>query len=325
MTEIKTLHLKSDKKSLKIAAKIIKTGGIVAFPTETVYGLGADAFNKEAIKKVFAVKNRPFNDPLIVHIADVKLIEKIAFVDERVKYITKKFWPGPLTIVLKKKNSIPDIVTNSMDTVAVRMPNCKIALELIKLSTGAVAAPSANPFGYLSPTEAEHVSSHFDGKIDAIIDGGRTQVGLESTVIDLSSDTIKLLRPGGISIETIEETLKGKIEFSHIVTGKSPGELKQHYSPEKKLIIATHSELKKVDGSSSGLILFKNTGEQFNFKEIKFLSKNGDIKEAAKNLYATLHQMDKMNIEKIYIEEVPSFGLGSAIMDRIIKAANKFK
>lgn len=325
MSNVKTLYLKSDYKSIKIAAKIIKEGGIVAFPTETVYGLGADAFNENAIKKVFEVKNRPFNDPLIVHVADLKIIEKIAYLDDRVFLLIKKFWPGPLTLVLKKKKVIPDIVTNNLDTVAIRMPDCKIALKLIKLSTGALAAPSANPFGYISPTEAIHVVTHFDGKIHAIIDGGRTKVGVESTVLDLSTEEIKLLRPGGVSLEEIEHALKNKIEYSHIITGRSPGELKHHYSPKKPLFIIKYEEIKKIDGSLSGLILFKETRENFNFKEIRFLSKKGDIKEAAKNLYACLYELDNLDIEKIYIEEVPSFGIGSAIMDRIIKAANGFK
>lgn len=325
MSNVKTLYLKSDYKSIKIAAKIIKEGGIVAFPTETVYGLGADAFNENAIKKVFEVKNRPLNDPLIVHVADLKIIEKIAYLDDRVFLLIKKFWPGPLTLVLKKKKVIPDIVTNNLDTVAIRMPDCKIALKLIKLSTGALAAPSANPFGYISPTEAIHVVTHFDRKIHAIIDGGRTKVGVESTVLDLSTEEIKLLRPGGVSLEEIEHALKNKIEYSHIITGRSPGELKHHYSPKKPLFIIKYEEIKKIDGSLSGLILFKETRENFNFKEIRFLSKKGDIKEAAKNLYACLYELDNLDIEKIYIEEVPSFGIGSAIMDRIIKAANGFK
>ena len=244
--------------TIREAAQIIKNGGLVAFPTETVYGLGANALNPFAVAKIFELKERPSFDPLIVHIASFVDLQILSTgVTENVLRLAKHFWPGPLTIVLPKSQLVPDIVTSGLDTVGIRMPNNSIALELIKESKCPIAAPSANKFGQLSPVNAQHVKKQLPN-VDYFLDGGHTTVGIESTIVSIEGDICQLLRPGFITLEEIEKALPNTFVFNHTKPEKlvAPGLLKSHYSPQKPLYI-----LKEPFGNipeSSGLILHRN-------------------------------------------------------------------
>ncbi len=228
---------KINDETIRLAAARIVQGGLVAFPTETVYGLGADAFNPDALALIFEIKNRPRFDPLIVHIAALNTIEKVADlsmldtdVRKKLDALTEKFWPGPLTLILPKKQTVPDLATGGLSTVAVRLPSLASARQLIAFSTGAVAAPSANPFGCLSPTSAEHVLAMLGDKVEIILDGGPTQVGLESTVLDICGP--RILRPGGVPKEAIEALIGALAENQALgESAVSPGMMKSHYAP----------------------------------------------------------------------------------------------
>jgi L-threonylcarbamoyladenylate synthase len=311
------------------AAEIIRKGGIVAFPTETVYGLGADVFNPLAVARVFEVKRRPYFDPLIVHVAnpnDVKgLVKEIP---SNAKKLIERFWPGPLTVVLLKEEGIPDIVTAGLPTIAIRMPDHPMALSLIKESKCPIAAPSANPFGYLSPTTAEHVREQLGDQVDLILDGGPCPVGVESTVVSFSENKPRLLRPGGVSLEEIE-TILGKVEISPIEEDRpsAPGMLPRHYAPRTPIVVLDWDE-KNLDiykGKNIGLLAFQETKNNLKFPYVEILSKKGDIREAAANFFAAIRRLDAMNLDLILAEPVPEIGLGRAIMDRLRRASqNQF-
>ena len=309
------------------AAAALAQGGLVAFPTETVYGLGGDAFNVSALARIFEVKNRPHFDPLIIHIAEIAALDRLvlwdALEDEAKKtldMLIENFWPGPLTLVLPKKPELPNLATAGLATAAIRFPACEAAQKLIRLSTGAVAAPSANPFGCLSPTRAEHVLSQLGDKIDFILDGGRTDVGLESTVLDISASPFKILRPGGLSKERIE-ALIGPVENSE--TGEaieSPGQLKSHYAPRTPFCLCHPGELASLPiASDEGRLYFSSAADSD--PRIKVLSPKGDLAEAAANLFDMLHELDKLGLRLIRAEEAPAQGLGVAINDRLRRAA----
>jgi len=316
------------------AAEIIRRGGLVAFPTETVYGLGADALNARAVARIFEVKRRPRFDPLIVHISDFSMVYELCdHVDERAEKLMRAFWPGPLTIVLPKSEIVPDIVTASLPTVAVRMPAHPIALRLIEKARTPIAAPSANPFGYLSPTSADDVREMLGDRIDMIIDGGRCPIGVESTVIYIAGDKKIVLRPGGLPVEEIERVI-GAVEIeSHEKKQKprSPGQLPKHYAPRTPLVIASADEIRtgtvkrEMRHKRCGLLAFKKpTPECYhNYDAIEVLSDKGDLVEAAANLFACLRRLDRRNLDIIYAEPVPEVGLGRAVMDRLRKAAWK--
>ena len=314
--------LKPNKKTFKEAAKIIKEGNLVAFPTETVYGLGADALNPKAVAKIFSVKNRPYFNPLIVHIANFKDLEYLSNkINQKTKLLIEKFWPGPLTLILPKSNIVPDIVTAGIQSVAIRMPSHPVALEFIKTTGTVIAAPSANPFGYISPTEPIHVINQIGDKIDLIIDGGKCPIGIESTVIELVNEPT-ILRFGAVPIEEIEEAI-GKVKISTLSkTPRSPGQLSSHYSPQTKLKIIK----KKIESSKElkiGLLAFKKPKNNIGFEKIEVLSDEGDLIEATSNLFSCLHKLDSANLDIIYVEPVPEIGLGRAIMDRLRKAEHK--
>jgi len=317
--------LKASEENLKIAAEVIRKGGLVAFPTETVYGLGGDAFNPDAVARIFEVKERPSFDPIIVHIADFKDIRRLCRkVDERAKTLAERFWPGPLTIVLKKSEEVPDIVTAGLDTVAVRMPSHPVARKLIEYSKTPIAAPSANLFGKLSPTTAEHVKEQLGDRIDIIIDAGRCPVGVESTVIDLTKEPT-ILRLGGTPVEEIEKVI-GKVRIlTHSDKPRSPGQLSKHYSPKTPLRII-RGEIDVEHGKKAGLLAFRQPDDEIakRFEKIEVLSNSDDLNEAlrqaAQNLFSALHRLDKANLDVIYAERVPEIGLGKAIMDRLRKA-----
>ena len=345
------------KKLIEKAAKIIKKGGLVAFPTETVYGLGANALNKKAVGKIFEVKGRPIDNPLIVHIADFKDLKKLAISIPKEAEIlvyppkfclaksrrARKFWPGPLTLVLFKKKIVPDEVTAGTGTVAIRMPKNKIALELIKAAKVPIAAPSANLAGRPSPTTAQHVFEDFGDRVDLIIDGGRTKVGVESTVLDLTVKPPQILRPGGVSFEELKKILKnikphpfllGKELKDKVI--KSPGMKYRHYAP-KALLILVKRNLKERVKKFKNLINFykkqkKIVGVMISQETKKFLKK-GDVilvvgsrknlKEISRNLFKTLREFDKKKVGVILAETFPEKGIGFAIMHRLKKAAQK--
>ncbi len=312
--------LKPDDETLKKAATIIREGGLVAFPTETVYGLGANAFNKEAVAKIFETKQRPAFDPLIVHIADFEAIEYLCSeVHEKVIFLIKKFWPGPLTLVLPKKNIVPDIVSAGLKTVAVRMPSHPVALKLIKEVGVPISAPSANLFGKLSPTTADHVKEQLGEKIDLIIDGGRCPIGVESTILYFAPEPI-ILRPGGLPVEEIERVI-GKVKtLTYSERPYSPGQLLYHYAPRTPLRIIRDKGVSIPSHIKAGLLAFTFPENRELFKEIEVLSSSGDLREAAANLFVCLHRLDKAKVDIIYAEPVPEVGLGKAIMNRLRKA-----
>lgn len=316
------MKLKATTKSITLASSIIKKGGLVAFPTETVYGLGADALNPQAVAKIFEVKKRPTFDPLIVHIDDLIWLKKLTRkVDKKAFTLIKRFWPGPLTLVLPKSSVVPDIVTAGLDTVAVRMPSHLVARKLIKLSRTPIAAPSANTFGHLSPTTAKHVEDQLGEKIDLILDDGRCSIGVESTVLFAVGDEITLLRPGGISVEEIEKVV-GKVSFSKTKRIQSPGQLPSHYAPKSPLkIIESLDQI--PDDKNIGVLLFKTPPFTLRAKTVEILTKKGDLREAATNLFSALHRLDESKVSVIYAESMPKTGLGLAIMDRLQRASFK--
>ena len=314
--------IKSTDQNISRAAKIIQSGGLVVFPTETVYGLGENVFNENAVIKIFNAKQRPRFDPLIVHIAEKKQLNDICYYNN--KQITKlinAFWPGPLTIIFPKKKSIPDIVTAGLQTVAVRMPAHPVAKKLIKQSKCPIAAPSANKFSYITPTSAQTVYEQLSGKVDLILDDGQSNIGIESTVISLIDKPV-ILRPGGLDKEKIEKII-GEIGIDKINSKlKSPGQLKKHYAPDTKIeFLLKNTKINK--NKKNGLIVFSNLPENRTlFSHIEVLSPSGDLNEAARNLFSILYKLDKMKLAKIYVEKVPEKDIGIAIMDRLKKAVN---
>lgn len=314
--------VKPTDQALKEAASLIRKGQVVAFPTETVYGLGANAFEAKAVTKIFEVKQRPYFDPLIVHIADFKDLEKLCRkVNKKARILAKKFWPGPLTLLLPKSKLIPEIVTASLETVAIRMPSHPVALKLIKEARVPIAAPSANLFGCLSPTTAQHVAEQIGKKIGLIIDGGKCPLGIESTVIDPISKTV--LRLGGLPLEEIEKVI-GKVKISSFnQLPLSPGQLPHHYCPRTPLKILENKNFNLPKGVKAGLLAFKPPKDKLSFKRIEVLSVSEDLQEAASNFFSSLHKLDKANLDIIYAQPLPEKGLGRAMMDRLRKAESK--
>ncbi|MCP4136903.1 MAG: threonylcarbamoyl-AMP synthase [bacterium] len=318
------IHTPTDE-NIEKAAAIIRSGGLVSFPTETVYGLGSDAFNPVAVTKIFEAKERPFFDPLIVHIAEMAQLEELTpEISQTVKNIADKFWPGPLTIVVPKSDKVPQIVTSGLETVAVRMPKHEVAHKLIQRSGTAITAPSANPFGYLSPTRALHVQNQLGNRVDMILDGGDCEVGVESTIVKIEQDRNLLLRPGGIAVEELEKIL-GTIERS-VTPGErpnAPGQLPWHYSPATPLKIVDKIDHMYLTEKNAGFLLFKSPAIDFPRERTEILSPQGEIHEAAANLFSSLHRLDSLNLAVLYAEAIPETGLGLAIMDRLRKASQR--
>ena len=315
------------EENISKAAELIQEGELVSFATETVYGLGANALNPDACEKIFKAKERPHYDPLIVHIHSTEQLTEIA--DEIPQLALKAatyFWPGPLTMVLKKKKCIPDSITANLDTVAVRMPKHKLALALLKKANVPIAAPSANPFGYLSPTTALHVDEQLGNRVKMVLDGGECECGVESTIIDFTKPTPELLRHGGIPKEEIEE-ICGMVMLGTAVLEKplAPGQLASHYSPETKLVILSKDE-RPDESLRYGILTHSGLNKGLkDCEHVERISPAGDLKEAAHNLFSALHRLDKMKLDIIYAYEFPEDGLGAAIMDRLRKAAFKIK
>lgn len=309
--------------AVKEASKILREGGVIAFPTETVYGLGADAFNAAAVSRIFEIKNRPLYDPLIIHIGETGDLEKVCVEIPELAYrLIERFWPGPLTLVLRKKKEVPELVTSGLENAAVRMPAHEAALALIREAGTPLAAPSANPFGYISPTTALHVAEQLGGKVDMILDGGPCRVGVESTVLDLTESVPVILRSGGIAAEEIESAA-GKVVINAASDGahpKAPGRLLKHYAPRTPLkIVKSLAEVRNPE--NSGALCLKPSPHAGSFKQAETLSSAGDFREAAANLYSAMHRLDAAGLRVIYAEEMAEEGLGRAVMDRLRRAA----
>ncbi|AEH25505.1 L-threonylcarbamoyladenylate synthase [Pyrococcus yayanosii] len=333
MTIVINMRRGLDKRKLMVAARLIREGKLVAFPTETVYGLGADALNERAVRRIFEAKNRPADNPLIVHIADFEQLKELAQeIPKEAKLLAERFWPGPLTLVLLKAENVPRVTTGGLDAVAVRMPAHEIALALIRLSGKPIAAPSANISGRPSPTTAEHVAEDLYGKIECIVDGGETRIGVESTVIDLTERPPVLLRPGGLPLEDIEAVI-GKVRIHPAVFGKktdvakAPGMKYRHYAPRAEVIVVEGSR-ERVEAKIAEVVEeLKRKGlrvgvigrESYGADEFYHLGET--VEEVARNLFRALREMDKRGVDVIVAEGVEEKGLGLAVMNRLRKAA----
>lgn len=306
---------------ISLAVQILQQGGLVSIPTETVYGLAGNALNEKAVAEIFRVKNRPTFDPLIVHLSGSDQLEKFASeIPEKAYRLVEAFWPGPLTLLLKRKPVIPDLVTSGLDRAGFRCPAHPLTLELLRALPFPLAAPSANPFGYISPTTAVHVNQQLGGQIEYILDGGSCAVGVESTIIGFEQDEVLVYRLGGITLEQLEP-ITGKIRTSlHSNSGPStPGQLTSHYAPRKKLLIGNISELmQQFAGQSFGVLSFRHN---YGAAAQRILSPAGDLTEAARNLFRYMRELDQEPIELILTESVPETGLGPAINDRLRRAA----
>jgi L-threonylcarbamoyladenylate synthase len=312
---------------LNLVKKELIKGEPVAIPTETVYGLAANAFKATSVDKIFHLKQRPANNPLIVHIPSSEFLSKIACeIPESAKRLATAFWPGPLTLVLKKQKVIPDRVTAGKDTVGVRIPKHTLTLKLLKQLDFPLAAPSANPFGAISPTTAVHVSHAFQDKLKYVLDGGPCERGLESTIIGFENDQAVLYRHGAISLEAIEEIV-GKIHVKNKneESPEAPGMLSKHYAPKTPIVLSTEiaKDVKTYRLKKLGLLFFKDAQGFDKLHQVKVLSPKGDLKEAAKKLYTALHHLDQLDLDLIITEHFPENDLGRTINDRLKRAVKK--
>lgn len=312
-------------KDINLAVTILNNNGVIGFPTETVYGLAGNIYNESAINKIFEIKKRPKFNPLIVHISKVEDLHNIAVdIPEKALQLANHFWPGSLTLLLKKHPSISDLITAGKPTVAVRIPNHKLALELLDALDFPLAAPSANPFGSISPTTAQHVADYFSTELELVLDGGNCENGIESTIVGFDNEKVIVYRLGAIAIEEIE-ALIGKTEtfISDDVAPVAPGMIKKHYAPKTNFIltddveneIANHANLK------IGILSFYKQYDSEFIKSIKILSPEKNLKEASKNLYAAMHELDKENLDIIIAEKFEDNNLGKSINDRLTRAA----
>jgi L-threonylcarbamoyladenylate synthase len=312
-----------DSEAVSRAASLLARGEVVAFPTETVYGLGADAFNAVAVAKIFELKKRPHFDPLIIHVSRKEWIATlVSDIPTQARLLIDRFWPGPLTIILPKKEIIPDIVTAGLPTVAIRMPNHPVALSLIERLGRPVAAPSANPFGYMSTTTAIDVASLFDDRLPLILDGGPCSFGIESTIISLSGGNVRLHRHGSISIEELAAVVGEVSERRQTDDNcEAPGELPFHYAPLTPLVIVPGPG--EIDVENSAFLSFSEPTGAIKARHVRVLSPSGDLREAAANFFSYLIQLDRKRVDIIYAQKVPEKGLGKAIMERLRKAEQK--
>ncbi len=314
-------------KNINIAIDTLNNNDVVAIPTETVYGLAGNAFSESALNKIFAVKKRPLFNPLIVHIKSIEQLESIAIeIPENAIKLAKYFWPGPLTLILKKNSAVSNLVTAGKPTVAVRVPNHPLTLSLLDSLQFPLAAPSANPFGSISPTSAKHDLNYFEKTIDVILDGGDCENGVESTIIGFEDNEPILYRHGSISIEEIELKIgKVKIHTNNNSNPNAPGMLSRHYSPSTSIYLTNNVTeiINSFYEKKIGLLMFKNKVIADEIIHQEILSENGDMKVAAQNLYAALHRLDNCNLDVIIAEKFPDKGLGKTINDRLERAAKK--
>lgn len=337
---IKINPMAIDGKAIARAGDILKRGGLVAFPTETVYGLGGDATNPDASHRIYRAKGRPSDNPLIVHITNMKALEEIvAQVPSAADILAERFWPGPLTMIFQKNDRIPYETTGGMDTVAVRMPSDPIARALIDASSGYVAAPSANTSGRPSPTRAEHVAQDLTGKIDMIIDGGPVHIGLESTIVDLTEEVPMILRPGYITLEMLRRELgevrvdPGLIAADSDRKPKAPGMKYRHYAPRADLKVVegeTGAVVQKINSLCKelvagkkrvGIIATEETKDQYRQGIVISIGGRDDEEAIARHLYGSLRQFDELGVDVIFSESFAAAGMGQAIMNRLLKAA----
>jgi len=343
-----TLLLKVDSKrpeieKIRVAANVIRKGGIVAFPTETVYGLGADALNPEAVMKVFEAKRRPADNPVIVHVAKREDVYRLVInVPRAAERLMAQFWPGPLTLVLKRSKIVPDITVVGLDTIAIRMPSNKVALALIRESMTPIAAPSANLAGKPSPTTAKHVIDDLAGRIDVILDAGPTKIGVESTVIDMTASIPQILRPGGTPYEKLKSVL-GEVKLHpiaianrkvRVIRARSPGMKHRHYAPEAEMVIVEgkfDKVIRKVqelassymaEGKRVGILATDESLSNYSADVVKSLGSRGDLTIIAKNLFRLLREFDEEKVDIIIAEGITPQGLGLAVMNRLRRAAN---
>jgi L-threonylcarbamoyladenylate synthase len=327
---------------IQIAAQIIRKGGLVAFPTETVYGLGADALNPDAVLTLFEAKKRPLDNPPIIHIADLSEVFKLAHeVPKKAELIMKEFWPGPLTLIFKRSNIVPSVTVAGLDTVAIRMPKHKVALSLIGQSGCPIAAPSANLAGKPSPTTAKHVYQDLNGRIDAIIDGGSSSIGVESTVLDFTVDPPMVLRPGGTTFERLKQVL-GNVKLHPFVEAekelplekiKSPGMKHRHYAPRAEVILVEGAvpavkckiqelaDANMLKGAKVGILATDETQKSYRAAVVKSLGSRFNLAIIAQNLFRLLREVDAENVDVIIAEGFPSEGMGLAVMNRLRKAS----
>lgn len=329
-----------DPKAMKDAGAVIRAGGLVAFPTETVYGLGGDALNATASGKIYAAKGRPSDNPLIVHIAEWNVVDRVAAqVPASAKILADRFWPGPLTMIFKKTELVPRETTGGLDTVAVRMPKHPVALAFIAAAGGYIAAPSANLSGRPSPTDAKHVLEDMDGRIDMILDGGASEIGLESTIVDLTDTVPMILRPGYITMEMVRAAI-GSVEYDpamlHALAGsiapKAPGMKYRHYAPKGRLTIISGEREAVIayirreietqhENAKIGVIASDETKDCYEADVVASLGSLTDEDAIARHLYGVLRDFDTKNVELIYSEEFNVGRIGQAIMNRLIRAA----
>lgn len=334
------LNTEKNINTINEAGRILKSGGLVAFPTETVYGLGADALNEEAAKKIYAAKGRPSDNPLIVHIADMESLALITeSVSKEAKKVAQAYWPGPLTMIFDKSGRVPYGTTGGLETVAVRMPSHPIAREIIRAGGGYIAAPSANTSGRPSPTEAWHVEEDMDGRIDMIVDGGSVEIGVESTILDMTVEPPMILRPGAVTKEMLEELI-GKVAVDKTLltpdskkAPKAPGMKYRHYAPKADLVVV-EGELSEVTsainamaeekiraGCKVGIIGTEETVGKYVQGDVKSIGTREEEATIASHLYGVLREFDRDEVDCIYSEAFAGEGIGSAIMNRLLKAA----
>jgi L-threonylcarbamoyladenylate synthase len=327
---MRTLFLMADEQGVRRGAEVIRAGGLVAFPTETVYGLGADALSGTAVARIFEAKERPRGNPLIVHLANAAALESIAArVPPRARDAAARFWPGPLTLVVPRAATVPLITTGGLETVAARVPAHPVARALIEASGRPIAAPSANRSGRPSPTRAEHVRDDLDGRIELILDGGSTPVGVESTVLDTTTEPPMLLRPGGVTLEELKDCL-GEVGVlgsgDEQAAGRSPGLRYRHYAPRAQVIIieAGTGERVVVPWLEAGrpVALMTQRPVALERPGLKVKTMPGDLGAYARDLFAVLRELDSTGVEGIFVEAVPREGLGLTIMDRLRRAAS---
>ena len=308
------------------AVTVLRGGGLVAFPTETVYGLGADARNPEAVARIFSVKGRPADHPLIVHLADAsRLTEWARNIPRAAWQLAEAFWPGPLTLVLPRAPEVLDAVTGGLDTVALRVPDHPLALALLAAFGGGVAAPSANRYGRVSPTSAEHVREELGDHVDLVLDGGGCPIGIESTIVDLSSTTIRILRPGAITVRAVRRVLGAAVTSTRAAGVRSPGLKPSHYAPRARVVLASQAqaaqEVEKSQASGHRVGLLASRRPTALSENVTWLSLTGDIREQARQLYQRLRQADHLGLQVLVAVMPPDVGLGHALRDRLRRAA----
>lgn len=338
-TKIATLDGANDIKYIKEAAQVIKDGGVVAFPTETVYGLGANALKEESVEKIFIAKGRPQDNPLIIHVASKDISEYAKNISEVATKLMDKFWPGPMTLILEKKDIIPMKTSANLDTIGIRMPSNEVALELIKESGVPIAAPSANISGRPSPTDIERCIEDLTGRVDYIIGGQKSKVGLESTIVDCTVYPPVVLRPGGLTLEMLREIDKniaidkGLLNNSEEFKPKAPGMKYRHYAPNAKLKIIKGNKEKTIekinemvqnyidDGKRVGILITKENSHRYPKGEKVILGEENNLEEIASNLFEALRSFNDLDVDIILAEAFNEEGLGVAIMNRLSKAA----